>query len=143
MRTAGNTRTLQTPRSELARILLALADPIRLRMLNLMFAGSLSPEQFAQLLGIAEKSASRHLVFFREGGLIATHTRGNVRFYTIRKGLSDRYSRLLSLTIELLEEDSVLSADVAIFNTLHEGDRICPDDRVFQKEHFEANHIGH
>lgn len=143
MTTAGNNRSQQAPRSELARILLALADPIRLRMLNLMKAGALSPEQFAQLLGIAEKSASRHLVFFRESGLVATRTRNNVKFYTIRKGIAERYSRLLSLTIELLEEDSVLSADVAIFNSAHEEDSISPRDQVFPAEHFEANHIGH
>lgn len=116
MATNGNDRAQQTPRNELARILLALADPIRLRMLNLMFAGELSPEQFTQTLGVDEKTVSKHLVLFRESNLVAWHTRKNVKYYTVRKAGECRHFPLLSLAIEMLGDDSALRTDIALLN---------------------------
>ncbi len=114
-----NNRAQENPRSELARMLLALADPIRLRMLKLMSLGALSPGQLAQLLGIAETTASKHLVFFRESKLVAARTQNNVKYYSLRRENECPYSRLISLAIELLEGDPVMWADVAVYKSLH------------------------
>lgn len=118
---AGDNDLEQAPRRELARTLLALADPIRLRMLKLMFAGALCHEQFAKLLGIDEKTVSKHLVFFREGKVLAVaHTRkDNTKYYTVRRGEDYPYFRLLELALELLDQDPVLWADEAAFRNLH------------------------
>lgn len=120
MKRDGNFEVQQSPRTELARTLLALADPIRLRMLNLMFAGELSPEQFAQTLGVNEKIISRHLVLFRESKIVAMRTRGNVKFYTVLDEAECSHIKLLRLAIELLEDDSVLSADIKVFYAVHQ-----------------------
>lgn len=112
----GNYEIQQTPRTELARILLALADPIRLRMLNLMFARALAPEQFAQLLEIDEKSVFKHLVLFRESKIVAWHTRNNIKYYTVRNSAECPHFQLLLLAIELLKDDLALHADLAILN---------------------------
>ena len=119
MANSGRDDLRQTPRSELARALLALADPIRLRMLNLMFVGALSPGQFAVSLGVAENVISKHLVYFRETKIVATWTRGNTKYYTVRKETQCPYFRLLTLAIEFLQTDSALSTDAAIFNSLN------------------------
>ncbi len=120
MATNGNDRAQQTPRTELARTLLAIADPIRLRMLNLMFAGELSPEQFVQILGVDERTISRHLVLFRESKTVSMRTKRNAKFYTLRAEVECPHIRLLRIAIELLADDSVLNADVRVFYAVHQ-----------------------
>lgn len=144
MATNGNNGAQQTPRTELARTLLALADPIRLRMLNLMFAGALSPQQFAQVLGVDEKAVSRHLALFRDSRLVAWHTKNNIKHYTVRKQFECRHFGLLSLAIELLKDDSELRADIAVFS-LHrtEYQHVQADTQAPQLTHFEAVCVGH
>lgn len=111
----------QTPRSDLARVLLALANPIRLRMLNLMFEGPRSPQQFAHLLGVDEKTISKHLVLFRESKIVAWHTKRNIKYYTARQSADSPHFRLLLLVIELLKDDAAFCADVAILNRSQEA----------------------
>lgn len=120
MATKGNDHPQENPRGELARSLSVLADPIRLRMLNLMLSGALSPAQFAELLGIEEKTASKHLFLFREHKLVAVRkTRNNVKYYGLRHEKECPHFRLISLVMELLEGDPVMCADVAIYQSLH------------------------
>ena len=128
MATNGNDHAPQSLRSELARTLLALADPIRLRMLNLMFAGELPPEEFAQILGVNEKIISRHLVLLRESRIVAMRTKRNVKFYTVRDEVECPHIRLLRLAIELLEDDSVLNADARVFHAVHQMVPQCQQD---------------
>lgn len=109
----------RAPRSDLARTLLALADPIRLRMLKLMSLGAFSPGQLAQLLGIAEKTASKHLIFFRESKLVAARTQNNVKYYRLRGESECPYFRLIALAMDFLEVDPVMRADVAVYKSLH------------------------
>lgn len=131
MATNRNDRPRQTPRSELARTLLAIADPIRLRMLNLMIAGTLSPQQFAQLLGIDERAVSKHLVLFRESKLVVWRTRRNTKYYTLRKPAESQHFPLLSLAIEMLKEDLALRADLAVFmNSQEEVPQSWPDANI-------------
>jgi len=104
----------QAPRSDLARTLLALADPIRLRMLSLMSCGSFCPEQLAQVLGVDTKIITKHLVYFRDSKLVTMRSKGNTKYYGICRETAHGRSRLVNLVIELLEEDNTVRADVAI-----------------------------
>lgn len=115
----------QSPRTELARTLLALADPIRMRMLNLMFAGELSPEQFARILGLPEKIISRHLMLFRESKMVSMQTKRNVKFYAIRSDPEFAATRLLRLAVGMIEHDSVLRSDLAVFYAIRQESGLC------------------
>lgn len=114
--TLGDFVSQRSPRNEMARALLALADPIRLRMLNLMLAGELSPAQLAQCLGVQEKIISRYLMLFREGKIVIMRTKRNVKFYTIRSDPEFKLFRFLRTAIKMIEHDAVLKADLAVFH---------------------------
>jgi DNA-binding transcriptional ArsR family regulator len=108
--------------AEIARTLLTLADPIRLRMLNLMMAGSAAPEQFSQVLGVELKTITKHLVYFREREMVATHTKRNIKYYSVRRRPETPQSRLISFVLELIEHEPVMQDDVAVFNSLCKGE---------------------
>lgn len=112
----GKFEVQQSPRTELARILLAVSDPIRLRMLNLMLAGELCSEQFSRILGVQEKIISRHLVLFRESKMVVMRTNRNVKFYSVRSDPEFTPVRLLRLAVEMIEHDSALKADLGVFH---------------------------
>lgn len=103
------------PRRELARTLAALADPLRLRMLNLMLAGELSPNQLSELLGVSTAIISRHLIYFRDAKIVGWHTRNGKRHYTVQRSAVDPHARLVSLVTELLKGDLTLRSDLEVF----------------------------
>jgi ArsR family transcriptional regulator, arsenate/arsenite/antimonite-responsive transcriptional repressor len=88
----------------LARVAKALADPIRLRMLDLMaqgrgccglidpaergVPGSGDPEgicvcEFQERFGLAQSKTSYHLRVLKEAGLVTEETRGKWTFYSV------------------------------------------------------------
>jgi ArsR family transcriptional regulator, arsenate/arsenite/antimonite-responsive transcriptional repressor len=88
----------------LARLVKALADPIRLRMLNLMaqgrsccglidpaergVPGSGDPEgicvcEFQERFDLAQSKTSYHLRVLKDAGLVTEETRGKWTFYTV------------------------------------------------------------
>lgn len=134
----GRFEVQQSPRTELARILLAVADPIRLRMLNLLLAGELSPEQISRVLGVQEKIIVRHLVLFREGKMVAMRTNRNVKFYTVRSDPEFTPIPLLRLAVEMIEHDSVLKMDLAVFDAGRQDNQQC--DRAVEAQ--SPNSIG-
>lgn len=103
---------------ELARIFRALADPVRLRMLSLMFYSAFRPEQMAQALGVELTIVRKHLVYFRDSKLVVVRTKRKVRYYGIRKEADRESTRLVNLVIELLEPDAAIRGDLAIIKSL-------------------------
>ncbi|HET9029747.1 MAG TPA: DUF5937 family protein [Candidatus Aquilonibacter sp.] len=72
----------------LARRYAALADPIRLRMLDMLKSRSLSTREFAGLLSLSEGGASRHLSILRGAGFITGKRDGYFVLYA-RTELAD------------------------------------------------------
>jgi ArsR family transcriptional regulator len=71
---------------ELARLLRAVADPVRLRLLSLIGAHAGGEACVCELLGAFEISAptiSHHLRVLREAGLIASQRRGSWVYYRV------------------------------------------------------------
>ena len=64
-----------------ARICQVLADPKRLRLLDLLREAERSVGQLAAALGCAYPNVSQHLTVMREAGLVATRREGTVVFY--------------------------------------------------------------
>jgi ArsR family transcriptional regulator, arsenate/arsenite/antimonite-responsive transcriptional repressor len=98
------TRTDQATLEHLARIAKALADPIRLGMLDVMtqgrgccglidpaergVPGSVDPEglcvcEFQEQFGLAQSKASYHLRVLKDAGLVTEETRGKWTFYAV------------------------------------------------------------
>jgi DNA-binding transcriptional ArsR family regulator len=61
----------------------ALAEPSRLKILNLLRGGEASVGEIAQQCGSSVANVSRHLALLGQRGLVARETRGNSVYYRI------------------------------------------------------------
>ncbi len=61
----------------------ALAEPTRLRILNLLRAGERNVGDIAQMTGFTAANVSRHLSLLAERGLVARESRGTSVWYRI------------------------------------------------------------
>ncbi|MCS7313922.1 MAG: metalloregulator ArsR/SmtB family transcription factor [Bryobacterales bacterium] len=70
-------------RARLARRFRALADPNRLRILELLLRGERCGCEIQVALGLTQSNVSRHLSCLRNAGLIAEERRGRRVFYRL------------------------------------------------------------
>ena len=63
---------------EVSRLFTALADPTRVRILNLLAAGELCVCDLVETLDQPQPTVSRHLASLRGSGLVAVRRRGRV-----------------------------------------------------------------
>lgn len=64
----------------------AMADPNRLRILDLLVAGELYAQEIVGRLGIAQSAVSRHLAQLERAGLVSVHPRGGMKYYAVNRG---------------------------------------------------------
>ena len=84
--------------AELSRILRALANPTRMRMINLMLNREVTSQQFARVLACGPSVMYNHLTCLRDSKLLAARRRGRTTYYTVRKGLSSQTGDMLYKT---------------------------------------------
>ena len=77
----------------LARVLAALADPIRLRIVGLVAGHALSGVEVAEALGISQALACHHLKLLTESGLLQRRRRGQVKYAILDRELLASYLR--------------------------------------------------
>lgn len=78
-------------RTELVRSLRALADPTRLRILELVAGQPRSTQELAPLVSLTEAGASRHLRALAEAGILTTRREG---YYVVYSLVEDALGRL-------------------------------------------------
>ncbi|MGC9158465.1 MAG: ArsR/SmtB family transcription factor [Terracidiphilus sp.] len=88
--------------SRLARILFALADPMRLRILALILDRELNAQQLAQILGLDPHIVARHITCLRDGGVVSMRRHGKRVYYSVRPQTADAASKLVHLTLNSL-----------------------------------------
>ncbi|HEX3110470.1 MAG TPA: metalloregulator ArsR/SmtB family transcription factor [Thermoanaerobaculia bacterium] len=71
------------PTSDLVRILQALGDPTRLRLLNLLRGGEICVCYFVEILGEPQPKVSRHLAYLRRAGLVDVRREGKWMHYKL------------------------------------------------------------
>ncbi len=71
------------PDADLLEGLRAMADPNRLRILDLLGAGELYAQEIVGRLGIAQSAVSRHLSQLERAGLVSVRPRGGMKYYAI------------------------------------------------------------
>jgi DNA-binding transcriptional ArsR family regulator len=74
------------------RILNALADETRLKIVLKLLYQELSVNRLADILGMKEYNISRHLKILETNGLIEKRKEGNYRFYNVSEKLKLRLS---------------------------------------------------
>lgn len=102
--------SLQAP----AALLSALADPARLRILNLIRAGGeVCNCQIGPITGYIPSKISRHLSILKHAGLLRERRAGTFIHYQIAPATDTINRRLLGLLDALASTDPLLTADRA------------------------------
>ena len=108
--------------TRLARILFALADPVRLRMLNLMIGGEVSSKDIVRVLRVDAEVVSRHVISLQSGGLISTHRIGLTWHYSIRRDTArnDVECQVIQLVLTAFRSQPDMQADLALLHRISE-----------------------
>jgi DNA-binding transcriptional ArsR family regulator len=73
----------------------ALADPTRLRMLDLLLEGELYAQEIVSRLGVAQSAVSRHLSQLERAGLVTVEARRGSKYYAVNPAQFDAVASTL------------------------------------------------
>jgi ArsR family transcriptional regulator len=76
-------RTTKTKTDEMELLFRALADPTRLRLLNLMGDGEICVCYLVEALNLSQPKISRHLAYLRRAGVVVTRREGKWMHYRV------------------------------------------------------------
>lgn len=89
----------------------ALADPTRLRLLNLMRDGEVCVCFFVEILGEGQSKVSRHLAYLRRAGIVTTRRDGKWMHYSIAQPKDESLRRVLDDTLRWMEDEPTMKRD--------------------------------
>jgi ArsR family transcriptional regulator len=95
----------------LERLFRALADPTRLRLMNLMAEGEICVCYFVEVLGAAQPKISRHLAYLRRAGIVAARREGKWMHYRLAVPGDSHAAAILKTTLDALRQDKELQKD--------------------------------
>jgi ArsR family transcriptional regulator, arsenate/arsenite/antimonite-responsive transcriptional repressor len=94
----------------------ALADPTRLRILNLLKLGSICVCEMHAVLQLPQPTVSRHLAALRHAGLVRDCRRGTRIIYSLAPADNHHLSALFELLSNCFPCDDDMKADLARLN---------------------------
>ncbi len=97
---------------DLAVFFAALADPTRLRLLNLMNGREVCVCYFVEILKQSQPKISRHLAYLKRAGIVDARREGKWMHYKIRD-LDGGVAPILAATLGRLQADRGMQADLA------------------------------
>ena len=97
---------------EIVRLLKALADETRIRMLNLLKTGELCVCDIEEVLGIQQSNASRHLNKLKSVGLILSDKKSQWVYYRMNDEIIVKYPFIQRIIQEELVKINVCEADM-------------------------------
>lgn len=107
------TRTRKS--AALAALFAALADPTRLRLLNLMAGREVCVCYFVETLRQSQPKISRHLAYLRRAGIVHTRRESKWMHYRIAKPSDPGAASILAAALRSLRDDPHMKADLARF----------------------------
>lgn len=116
---ASNLKTLDdTKIFELqADICLALANPKRLQILNLLKSGEMSAGEIVKVMRIPKANLSQHLSVLRQKGIVLSRREGTNIFYHIaHQKITEACSIMRSVLIESLRTQEILAKQIMAVN---------------------------
>lgn len=108
-----NKRT-KTP--DLADLFSALADPTRLRLLNLMNGREVCVCYFVEILKQPQPKISRHLAYMRRMGIVSARRDGKWMHYSITQPKDKAAGVVLDNALAVLSDKREMKADVALLS---------------------------
>ena len=98
---------------DLVRLFAALADPTRLRLLNLMDGREVCVCYFVEILRQGQPKISRHLAYLRRAGIVEARREGKWMHYRIERPDDDGAASILEATLASLKADRDMQSDLA------------------------------
>ncbi len=99
---------------DLVRLFAALADPTRLRLLNLMDGREVCVCYFVEILKQGQPKVSRHLAYLRRAGIVSARRDGKWMHYRIEPPEDMRAAAILEATLASFQADSEMRADLVM-----------------------------
>jgi ArsR family transcriptional regulator, arsenate/arsenite/antimonite-responsive transcriptional repressor len=99
--------------ASLANIFAALADPTRLRLLNLMAGREVCVCYFVEILRQGQPKISRHLAYLRKAGLVVARREGKWMHYRITLPADAAAASILAATLASFRSNRRMQADRA------------------------------
>jgi ArsR family transcriptional regulator, arsenate/arsenite/antimonite-responsive transcriptional repressor len=101
------------PTADLAVFFAALADPTRLRLLNLMSGREVCVCYFVEVLRQSQPKISRHLAYLRRAGLVEARREGKWMHYRLAEPRNPGAARILRKTLAVLAQEPRMQSDLA------------------------------
>ena len=98
---------------DVVRLLAALADPTRLRLLHLMDGREVCVCYFVEILKLGQPKISRHLAYLRRAGIVEARRDGKWMHYRIERPDDARALSILDATLQSLKADKDMQTDLA------------------------------
>lgn len=84
---------------ECARVLKAMADETRLKILSILFEGEKSVTEIVEVLGVDQPHASHHLAILRRAGLVEDERRGRLVVNRLHPAVYDSIAKSNSIDL--------------------------------------------
>jgi ArsR family transcriptional regulator len=94
-----------------ARLIKALSDPVRLRLINLLRDGEVCVCHLHGALGLPQPTVSRHLAYLRKSGLVVGRKEGLWVHYRLAEPTNDLHRSLLDSVAPTLADMPSMKAD--------------------------------
>lgn len=112
----------------LLKIVKALADENRLRVLNVLAKKELCVCEMESILGITQSNTSRHLIKLSEAEIIRSEKKGQFVFYSLNPKTMDQFPFLKSLIGQELPAVPKYQADLKSLAEFESGGNLCKRD---------------
>jgi ArsR family transcriptional regulator, arsenate/arsenite/antimonite-responsive transcriptional repressor len=103
----------KTSATSLDGLFRALADPIRLRLVNLLAGREICVCFLVEILGMSQPKISRHLAYLRRAGLVAARNEGKWVHYRLVEPTDETAAEILRATVRRLRERPQMRRDEA------------------------------
>ena len=94
----------------------ALADPTRLRLINLMSEQEICVCYFIEVIGAPQPKISRHLAYMRRAGIVAARREGKWMHYRLTIPQNTHAASILKGTLQALKQDKEMQRDCERLN---------------------------
>ena len=101
---------------QLEQLFRALADPTRLRLLNLISEQEVCVCFFTEVIGAPQPKISRHLAYLRRAGIVAARREGKWMHYRLVVPSNPHAAAILNSVLDALKQDKELQRDFQRLN---------------------------
>ena len=91
------------------RVMKALSDPNRVRVVKLLQSGELCVCEIKEVLGLAQSTVSKHMKILEDAGLVERKRQGTWMIYSLADGSESAYAKTMLLNLnDWLDNDTEL-----------------------------------